>query len=382
MELERALDNVEVACGITRMMQGDVLEDAAQGIDEYAIRQPLGVFAALTPFNFPAMIAFWFMPYALAAGNCYIVKPSPRVPMTMEAIFALMEQAGFPAGTVSLVNGGSETAVSLIDHPLVAGISFVGSTAVGRQIYSRGAENGKRVQAQTGAKNFVVIMPDADLDQATANVASSAFDCTGQRCLAVSTALVLDSVYEDARDRLVAAAESLVVGDGMDPATDMGPLISRAAQARIERQIDRALEVGATAAVDGRGIRVEGYPNGYWLGPTILENCTPEMEVVRDEIFGPVLCLLPVRSLDDALSIIEANPYGNSSAIYTQSGKSAREFKYRVRTGNVGINVGVAAPMAFFHFGGMKDSFFGDLHAQAMDAVQFFTEAKVVIERW
>ncbi|MBI3947219.1 MAG: CoA-acylating methylmalonate-semialdehyde dehydrogenase [Armatimonadetes bacterium] len=382
LEIDRAVDNVEVACGITRMMQGDILEDAARGIDEYAIRQPLGVYAALTPFNFPAMIAFWFMPYALAAGNCYVVKPSPRVPMTMGRVFELLVEAGFPPGVVSLVNGGRETAEALMDHPLVRGISFVGSTAVARQVYARSAGQGKRVQAQAGAKNFVLLMPDADLARATENVVSSAFDCTGQRCLAVSVALVTDPVYEEARDRLAAAARALRVGDGMDPQTDMGPIISREALARVRAGVDEAVSEGAAPVVDGRGIRVAGYPNGYWVGPTLLDGCHPAMRAAREEIFGPVLCLIRVKDMDEALAIIDASPYGNSSAIYTQSGRHAREFRYRVRAGNVGINIGVAAPMAYFHFGGMKESFFGDLHAQAQDAVQFFTEAKVIIERW
>jgi len=382
MELTRAIENIEVASGVCSLMMGRYLEDAAAGIDEYTIRQPLGVFVTLCPFNFPAMIPFWFLPYALATGNCMIVKPSPRVPLTMQEIFKLIDQVGFPAGVVQMVQGAGRTAKALITQKAVKGISFVGSTPVGKQVYKLAGEHGKRVQVQAGAKNFAVMLPDADLDRSCENMVASAFDCTGQRCLALSAVLIQREVYQQACQKLVQVAKARKVGFGLDEGVEMGPVISRAAQEKIEGYIDHGVREGAKLLLDGRGLKVKGYPNGYWLGPTIFGDCRADMKIVQDEIFGPVLCLLAVDGLDDALEIIHKSKYGNAASIFTNSGAAARKFRYEVGCGNLGINIGVAAPMAFFHFSGLKDSFFGDLHAQGRDGFQFFTEAVVVVERW
>jgi len=382
LEIARAIDNLEVAAGTPSLMMGHLLEDVSAGIDEYCIRQPLGVFAALCPFNFPAMIPFWFMPYALATGNTYIVKPSPRVPLTMQKVYALLDQVGFPAGVINCLNGAEETARALCQHAGIKGISFVGSTPVGRQVYAMATASGKRVQAQAGAKNYSVVMPDAAFEKAIPNLIASAYDCSGQRCLALSCILAVGDAYPKVCDGLREAARAIRVGNGLNPDVTMGPVISRAAQERIEAVIASGVADGAKALLDGRGIKIEGYPNGYWVGPTLLSECSPQMKVAREEIFGPVLCVAPVASFDAALDVIHASPYGNAASIFTGSGKWAREFKHNVACGNIGVNVGVATPMAMFHFSGTKDSFFGDLHAQGEDAIRFFTEGAVVVERW
>ncbi|HOX37314.1 MAG TPA: CoA-acylating methylmalonate-semialdehyde dehydrogenase [Candidatus Brocadiia bacterium] len=382
LEVDRAIDNIEVAAGAPSLMMGRLLEDVSKGIDEYCVRQPLGTFAVLCPFNFPAMIPFWFMPYALATGNTYVVKPSPRVPMTMQVIFDCLEKAGFPPGVVNCVNGGGDTANALIDHPGIVGVSFVGSTPVGRQVYARAASRGKRAQVQAGAKNFAIVMPDADMAKSAPNMIASAFDCSGQRCLALSCVITVGRAHDEVRDRLLQAAKAIRVGNGLEPGAAMGPVISRDAQKRIEGCIAKGEAEGAKLLLDGRGCKVAGYPNGYWVGPTIFDECRAEMSVAREEIFGPVLCVIPVDTYEEAKAVIAGNPYGNAASIFTRNGGIARDFRHTVRCGNLGINIGVAAPIAMFHFSGMKDSFFGDLHAQGRDAIQFFTEGVVVVERW
>lgn len=381
-ELCRTIENIEVAVGIPSLMQGANLEDVATGLDEVAIRQPLGVFCAITPFNFPAMIPWWFAPYALATGNTFIVKPSEQTPLTQELIFELIAQAGFPPGVINLIHGAKETAIALLEHPDIVGVSFVGSTPVAKQVYRKAAEHGKRVQCQGGAKNFMVVMPDADLAAARTAIISSAYGCAGQRCLAGSAVIAIGDAYEPLLEGLVKGARALRVGDGLEPATEMGPLISQQAKERVLNAIELGEREGAIAALDGREHPATEGSAGYFVGPTIFENVRPQMRIANEEIFGPVLCMLQATNLDDALEIIEKNPYGNAASIFTQSGKAAREFKYRVLCGNVGINVGVAAPMAFFPFAGTKDSFFGDLHGQGRDAIRFFTDYKVIIERW
>ena len=382
LELDRAIENIEVATSVTTAMQGRVLEDAAAGIDEYSIRQPLGVTASLNPFNFPAMIPFWSMPYALACGNCVIVKASPRVPMTMARIFELIDQTGFPAGVVNLLLGATAAADELLQNPNVKAISFVGSTRAGREVYRKAADAGKRVQVQAGAKNFGIVMPDAPFDKIIPNLIASAMDCSGQRCLALATVITVDQAYEPVRDGILRVARSRRLGFGMDEGAEMGPVISRESQQRIEGCIDQAIRDGAKAPLDGRGAEVEGYSHGYWIGPTILDNCHREMPAVNEEIFGPVVCILRAANLDEALDIIHRNPYGNAASIFTSDGATARRFRHEARCGNLGINIGVAAPMAFFPFGGSKASFFGDLHAQGEDAFRFFTNAVVCVERW
>jgi len=381
-ELERGIENVEVATGVTSMMMGDIMEDVSRGIDEYAIKQPLGVCASINPFNFPGMIPFWSLPYALATGNTMIVKPSSRVPMTMEKIFELIDEVGFPKGVVNLVGGSHDVSDALLDSPEVKAISFVGSTKVGQYIYNRCAETNKRAQVQTSANNFGIVMPDAVFDRVVPNIVASAFDCTGQRCLALATILAVGDAYKEVKEKVVAAAKKLRVGYGLDEGVEVGPVITKKARANIEGWIEKGIEEGAKLILDGRDIKVEGYPNGYWLGPSIFDECTRDMEVANEEIFGPVLCIIPIKDLNEGLDIINANRYGNAATIYTQSGAAAREFRYRARSGNLGINIGVAAPMAFFHFAGCKDSFFGVLHVQGKDAFEFFTDSAIVVERW
>jgi malonate-semialdehyde dehydrogenase (acetylating)/methylmalonate-semialdehyde dehydrogenase len=381
-ELRRGIENVEVACGIPSLMQGSNLEDIASGIDEHLIRQPLGVVAAVTPFNFPAMIPLWFMPYALATGNCFILKPSERVPLSSNKLFHLLEAAGFPRGVVQLVNGGKETVNALLDHPGIRGISFVGSTPTARYIYTRAAANGKRAQCQGGAKNPVVVMPDANMEMTIKILADSAFGCAGQRCLAASVAITVGEAKSALAEQMTGVARSRKVGCGLDEGVEMGPVISAASQARIEALIAQGEREGASLLVDGRGKKVKDYEDGFFVFPTILDNVPPQGEIARTEIFGPVLGLMHASSLDAAIEIVNARSYGNMACIFTSDGASARQFRYEVNAGNVGINVGVAAPMAYFPFSGWGDSFFGDLHAQARHGVEFYTQTKVVVERW
>jgi len=381
-EVRRAIENVEVACGIPALMQGYCLEDVARGIDTFVIRQPLGVVAAIAPFNFPAMIPLWFLPYAIACGNTFVVKPSEKVPLTLELIFNLIAQTELPPGVVNLVHGTKKAVDALLDHPTVRAISFVGSSAVAKYIYARAAANGKRVQCQGGAKNPAVILPDADFEMSARVIGESAFGCAGQRCLAVSAAVVVGGAQRPFREAIAALARSIKVGYGLDEGTQMGPVISTQSQARIESLIGRGLEDGASAVLDGRGAKISGYERGSFVNPTILDHLPAESELTLTEIFGPVLSLIPARSVENALEILARNPYGNAASIFTRSGEAARRFRYEAAAGNIGINIGVAAPMAFFPFSGWKDSFFGVLHGQGRDAVEFYTEKKVVIERW
>jgi len=381
-ELRRAIENVEMACGMPALMQGRNNEDIASGIDEHMIRQPLGVVAAITPFNFPGMIPFWFLPYAVAAGNSFILKPSERVPITSVRIFELLESAGFPAGVLQMVHGGRETVNALLDHPGIRAISFVGSTATARYIYSRATAAGKRAQCQGGAKNPVVVMPDADLAMTTKILADSAFGCAGQRCLAASVAITVGEARKPLTDQIVAAARSRKVGYGLDNGIEMGPVISAASKSRIEDLIVKGQQEGATALVDGRGRSVSGYDAGYFVFPTVLNGVPPQGEIARTEIFGPVLSLMHAETMDEAIALVNDRSYGNMACLFTTDGANARRFRYEVNAGNVGINVGVAAPMAYFPFSGWGESFFGDLHAQAEHGVEFYTQTKVVVERW
>jgi len=381
-EMRRAVENVEVACGIPMMMQGDMSEDIASGIDELMIRQPVGVCAAIAPFNFPGMIAFWFMPYALACGNTYLVKPSEKVPLTMHKIFELLEQAGFPAGVVNMVNGSKEAVDAILDHPAIRAISFVGSTPVAKYVYSRGSANGKRVQAQGGAKNPIIVLPDADMEMTMRITADSAFGCAGQRCLAASVAVTVGDAHQPFSEAIAEAAASRVVGYGLDENVQMGPVINQASQTRIESLIQLGIDSGATAVVDGRSPTISGFENGSFVRPTVLQNVDPVGEIAKTEIFGPVLSVIHVNTIDDAIKYVNSGQYGNMACLFTGSGAAARKFRYEVDAGNIGINVGVAAPMAFFPFSGWKESFFGTLHGQGNHAVEFFPQTKVVVERW
>jgi malonate-semialdehyde dehydrogenase (acetylating)/methylmalonate-semialdehyde dehydrogenase len=381
-EMQRAIENVETACGMPTLIQGTNCEDIASGIDEHMIRQPLGVVAAITPFNFPGMIPFWFMPYATAAGNCFLLKPSERVPITSQKVFALMQQAGFPHGVVQLVNGGRDTVNAILDHPAIRAVSFVGSTTTARYIYSRAAANGKRAQCQGGAKNPVVVMPDADMEMTTRILADSAFGCAGQRCLAASVAITVGEARPGFTEQIAAAAQGRKVGYGAAPGVEMGPVISAESKARIERLIAGGVNDGARAIVDGRDKKISGYADGYFVFPTVLDDVAPDAEAARTEIFGPVLSLMHAQNIEEAIALVNGRSYGNMACIFTTDGANARRFRYEVNAGNVGINVGVAAPMSTFPFSGWGESFFGDLHAQAQHSVEFFTQTKIVVERW
>ncbi len=381
-EMRRAIENVEVACGIPILMQGYNLEDVARGIDETMIRQPLGVVAAIAPFNFPGMIPFWFLPYAVATGNTFILKPSERVPLTMRFAFELLERAGFPKGVLNLVNGGKAVVDALLDHPKIRAISFVGSTPVAKYVYARAAANGKRAQCQGGAKNPVIVLPDADMESATQIISDSAFGCAGQRCLAVSVAVAIGDAQKTFRDAIAGAASNLRVGDGLDQNVQMGPVITPQSKTRIEDLIGRGAKDGAKILVDGRNAKIANRESGNFIRPTILDGLPPTSSLADTEIFGPVLSLVHAADMDEALAILERSPFGNQASIFTSSGAAARRFKYEAPAGNIGINIGVAAPMAYFPFTGWKDSFFGDLHGQSRDSVEFYTDKKVVVERW
>ncbi len=381
-ELRRGIENVEVACGIPSLMQGYNNEDIARGIDEHMIRQPLGVVAAVTPFNFPMMIPLWFMPYAIATGNCFILKPSEKVPMVTTRFFEIVEQIGLPKGVLQLVNGGKEAVDAILDHPDIRAISFVGSTGVAKYIYSRGTANGKRMQCQGGAKNPVIIMPDAEMETTTQIMADSAFGCAGQRCLAASVAITVGAAQTTFTEAIAEAAATRIVGYGLDENTQMGPVITPESKTRIEQLIAVGENEGAQVLVDGRNQTVTGYEEGYFLFPTVLADVPPQGEIATTEIFGPVLSLMPANNIEEAIALVNNRGYGNMACIFTSSGATARHFRYAADAGNIGINIGVAAPMAYFPFSGWNDSFFGDLHAQGQHGVEFYTQTKVVVERW
>jgi len=381
-EMRRAIENVEVACGIPIMMQGYNLEDVARGIDEMMIRQPLGVTAAIVPFNFPGMIAFWFLPYAIATGNTFILKPSERVPLTMRYVYELIEKTGLPKGVVNLVNGGKVAVDTLIDDPRVRAISFVGSTPVARYIYARSGEKGKRAQCQGGAKNPVIVLPDADMQMATQIISDSAFGCAGQRCLAVSVAVTIGEAQKTFRDAIAESASKLRVGNGLEDGVQMGPVITKQSKDRIESLIGVGEKQGAKVLIDGRNAKVPRHERGNFVKPTILDGVPASSELSHTEIFGPVLSMVHANDMDEALAFLERNPYGNQASLFTSSGAAARRFRYEAPAGNIGINIGVAAPMAYFPFSGWKDSFFGIMHGQGRDSVEFYTEKKVVVERW
>ena len=376
-EIRRGIECVEVATGIPSLMQGANLEDVSRGIDSDLIRQPIGVFAAITPFNFPFMVPMWFLPFAVACGNTFVLKPSEQDPLAMERTFELIDDLELPPGVLNLVQGGRDSVNAILEHPGIDGVSFVGSTPVARHVYETSAKHGKRVQALGGAKNHVIVMPDAELESAVDGVLSSAFHAAGQRCLANSVCVAVGDVHERLRERLAEKGAAMVVGSGSDPDTEVGPVISASARERILEWIDKGIADGGELVLDGRD-RADG---DCFLGPTIIE-AAPESELAREEIFGPVLTLVHARDLDHALEILNSSTKGNAASIFTTSGGAMRKFRYEAQAGMLGVNIGVAAPMSFFPFTGWKDSFFGDLHAHGRDAIEFFTEKKVVITRW
>lgn len=381
-EVRRAIENVELAAGIPTQMMGYNLEDVAQGIDESAIRLPLGVCVSINPFNFPAMVPLWFLPIAVACGNTYIVKPSPATPLSQEFMMNLMADCDFSDGVVNLVNGDEEVVNALLDHPLVRAVSFVGSTRVGRLIYERATRNGKRVQAQGGAKNFMVVMPDAEITKSIGAIIGSAYGCAGQRCLAGSVLITVGDVHNAVRDGLIERASKLRVGPGLEETSQMGPVISQQSLNRVCTFLEQGQQDGATLLLDGRAVSVAGHERGNFVGPSIFDGAKVGMSIVAEEIFGPVLSMMNVPDLDTAIDTLHTSRYGNAAALFTQNGRYAKDFRYKVQAGNIGINVGVPAPVASFPFGGMRESFFGDLHGQGPDGINFFTDRKVVIERW
>jgi len=385
-ETRRGIENVEVACGIPTLMQGYFSEDIASGIDEWLIPTPLGVFGIIGPFNFPFMIPLWSAPYAVATGNCVIVKPSSEVPLSQRRIAELADEAGFPPGVWNVVNGGRAVVTGMLEHPGIQGIAFVGSTPTAKYIYKACGETGKRVIAQGGAKNFMVIMPDTNVGRTIPALMTSFFGNTGQRCLSGANLLIVgdDRFYNSFMDEVSNAASKIVVGYGLDEAVQMGPVRDIQKKESILGYIESGIQQGAKLRLDGRGpVKVAGdYPQTCFLGATIFENVTPDMKIGSEEIFGPVMSVMRAKNLDEAIEMCNASPFGNGNAIFTSSGKNAREFQYRIVSGNVGINIGIVAPMAFFPFSGMKDSFLGILHTQGREAVRFFTESKVVIQRW
>jgi malonate-semialdehyde dehydrogenase (acetylating) / methylmalonate-semialdehyde dehydrogenase len=380
-EVARMIEMVEAACAIPTTMQGRILEDVSRGIDAETIRQPVGVCAAIVPFNFPAMVPFWFLPFAIACGNTFILKPSEQVPLTQQIAFEVLDTLELPAGVVNLVNGGREIVEGILDHEGIDAVSFVGSAPVAKIVYERAAKSGKRVQALGGAKNHMVVMPDAVVDKTVGGIIGSAFGAAGQRCMAGSVVVTVGEAHDRLMPALVEATEKLSVGDGIDEATEVGPVVSCAARDRIKGWIDKGVADGATIVVDGRGAD-GGNPDGAFVGPTILDDVTPDMEIAQEEVFGPVLTVVRAESLDDATRIVNGSRFGNGTSIFTENGAAVRRYRHDVEAGMVGVNIGVAAPVAFFPFSGWKDSFLGDLHAHGPDAVEFFTKKKTVTSRW
>jgi malonate-semialdehyde dehydrogenase (acetylating)/methylmalonate-semialdehyde dehydrogenase len=382
-EVARMIEMVEAACAIPTTMQGRILEDVSQGIDALTIRQPVGVCAAIVPFNFPAMVPFWFLPFAIACGNTFVLKPSEQVPLTQQIVFEELDALELPPGVVNLVNGGREVVEAILDHRGIDAVSFVGSAPVARLVYERAARAGKRVQALGGAKNHMVVMPDAVIDKTVDGIIGSAFGAAGQRCMAGSVVVTVGDAHGQLVGPLVAASSELRVGDGLDENVDVGPVISCAARDRINDRIERAVAAGARILLDGRSPSVEGLSSdGAYTGPTILDGVTPDMEIAQEEVFGPVLCLIAVGSLDQAIEAVNSSRFGNGTSIFTESGASVRRYQHEVQAGMIGVNIGVAAPVAFFPFSGWKDSFLGDLHAHGPDAVEFYTRKKTVTSRY
>jgi malonate-semialdehyde dehydrogenase (acetylating)/methylmalonate-semialdehyde dehydrogenase len=361
------------------LLMGDSLNDVAAGIDCRTVRQPIGVCVGITPFNFPAMVPMWMFPFAIACGNAFILKPSEKVPMTPTRTAELLHEAGVPPGVFQLLHGGKESVDALLAHPLVRAVSFVGSTPVAKHVYQTAAAHGKRVQALGGAKNHLVVMPDADLPKTVEAIISSAFGAAGERCLAGSVLVPVGEVAEPLLSLLVQRTKSILVGDGSQSGVEMGPVVTGQHRERILGYIEKGVAEGATIVCDGRPNATK---DGFFVGPTIFDKVSPGMTIAREEIFGPVLSVVRVETLQDAISLVNSSEFGNTTSIFTDSGKAAREYQAKVEVGMVGVNIGVAAPMAFFPFAGWKGSFFGDLHAHGKDSIAFYTEQKVLMTRW
>ena len=382
-ETRRLVENVEVGCTVAyTLAKGEHLDQIASGVDETLIREPLGCFGVIGPFNFPSMAPFWFIPIAIAVGCTLVVKPSEVTPLPMQLCMKAIEEVGIPPGVVNMIHGSKEANEVLISHPNIKGVTFVGSTAVGKSIYRQAGENGKRALCQAGAKNYVVVMPDADLSITIPSLLPSFYGNTGQRCLSGANLVAVGDVYGELKRKFTEASSKLSLGYGLDESVEMGPLVSRKARERVLQYIQRGLDEGAKLVLDGRNVTCRKYPRGYFVGPTIFDQVTPDMTIAKDEIFGPVANIIQTQTIDDAIEMINGKTtYGNEACIFTRSGKTAREFRRRVQAGNIGINIGLAAPMAFFPFAGFRDSFFGVVHGQ-IDCVDFFTDKKVIVSRW
>lgn len=381
-DIQRGLEIVEYACGAPSLLMGESLENVSRGLDVVTWRQPLGVCAGIVPFNFPAMIPMWMFPVAIVCGNTFVLKAASMVPNTGARLMELLQEAGLPDGVVNMITCGRESVKLLLEHPDVKAISFVGSTSVGSYIYQTAAANGKRVQALTEAKNHALVMPDCVLPRVAQGIVNAAFGCAGERCMALPVVVAHEEIADQLVDAIVKLAKAIKVGHAENPETNMGPIAYAEHRDSIIKWIEKGVEEGAKLVIDGRNLTVPEYPNGFYLGPTIFDNVTEEMSIGREEIFGPVLCIKRVKSFEEGLAVINASPFGNGSAIYTQNGRYAREFAHRVGAGQVGINVGIPVPLGFFSFTGWKKSFFGDLHSHGKDGVLFFTEKKSVSYRW
>ena len=381
-EVQRGLEVVEFACGIPQLLKGDYSDQVSTGIDTFSFREPLGVVAGITPFNFPIMVPMWMHPIAIACGNTFVLKPSERDPSASDLVARLYAEAGLPAGVFNVVHGDKTAVDAILDHEDVAAVSFVGSTPIARYIHQRASASGKRVQALGGAKNHAIVLPDADMDFAADHLVAAAFGSAGERCMAISAAVAVGEAADLVVEKVAATARSVVVGPGRDERSEMGPVVTPEARDRITGYIESGERAGAAVAVDGRGLTVEGYEDGFFVGPTVIDHVTPDMEVYTDEIFGPVLSVVRVESVEEAIDLVNRNPYGNGTAIFTSSGEAARRFQRGVKVGMIGINVPIPVPMAYYSFGGWKSSLFGDKHIHGPEGVSFYTRAKVVTSRW
>jgi malonate-semialdehyde dehydrogenase (acetylating) / methylmalonate-semialdehyde dehydrogenase len=381
-EVQRGLEVIEFACGIPTLLKGGFSDQVSTGVDVYSFRQPLGVCVGITPFNFPAMVPMWMFPVAIATGNTFILKPSERDPSASLIIAELWAEAGLPDGVFNVVHGDKTAVDALLNHPDVAAVSFVGSTPIARYIHQTGTANGKRVQALGGAKNHAIILPDAGIDYTSDHLVAAAFGSAGERCMAISAAVAVGGAADDLIAAVSEKARAVKVGPGREADSEMGPVVTSAARDRIRSLIGSGEEQGAKLVVDGRGLTVPGHDNGYWVGPTVIDEVTTSMDVYKEEIFGPVLSVVRADSVDAAINLINSNPYGNGTAIFTSSGEAARTFQRGVNVGMIGINVPIPVPMAYYSFGGWKDSLFGQSHIHGPEGVAFYTRAKVVTSRW
>jgi malonate-semialdehyde dehydrogenase (acetylating)/methylmalonate-semialdehyde dehydrogenase len=381
-EVQRGLEVVEFACNIAHLLKGEYSEQVSTGVDTFTIRQPLGVVAGITPFNFPAMVPMWMYPLAIACGNTFVLKPSERDPSTSQLAAELLAAAGLPAGVFNVVHGDKVAVDAILEHPDIAAVSFVGSTPVARHIYETGTANGKRVQALGGAKNHMVVLPDADMDLAADSAVSAGYGSAGERCMAISVIVAVGSAGDQLIPKIAQRMEALRVGPGTEPGAEMGPLITAEHRTRVAGYIDAGADAGATLVADGRGLTIDGYEDGFWVGPTLFDHVTPEMSIYRDEIFGPVLSVVRVEHYEEAVQLINDNPWGNGTAVFTNDGGAARRFQSEIQVGMVGVNVPIPVPLAFYSFGGWKESIFGSHAIYGPDGVHFYTRQKAVISRW